>query len=58
MVLNRNSLLAALGRPYHRYHVELHEKRALDRTIILNHPFMDGNKRTALYLLEALINQN
>ncbi len=30
---------------------------ALIHAIILNHPFMDGNKRTALHLLEALTNR-
>ena len=30
---------------------------ALVHAIILNHPFTDGNKRTALYLLEAVINR-
>ncbi len=59
MVLNRNSLLSALGRPYHGYHEELHEKAAaLAHSIILNHPFMDGNKRTALYLTEMLLDRS
>ena len=59
MVLNRNSLLSALGRPYHGYHEELHEKAAaLVHSIILNHPFMDGNKRTALYLTEMLLDRS
>lgn len=59
MVLNRDNLLSALGRPYHGYHVEIHEKvAALIHAIILNHPFVDGNKRTAVYLAEALLNRS
>lgn len=58
-VLNENNLLSALGRPYHGYHLEIYDKvAALVHAVILNHPFIDGNKRTALYLAELLLERS
>ncbi|MDE2796700.1 MAG: Fic family protein, partial [Gemmatimonadota bacterium] len=45
----------AIARPYHGYHRRIHEKAAaLVHGIVTNHGFVDGNKRTALYLAELL----
>lgn len=58
-VLNKDNLLSALGRPYHGYHLEIYDKTAaLVHAVIVNHPFMDGNKRTALYLTELLLKRS
>ena len=58
-ILNRNDLLSALGRPYHGYHLEIYDKAtALLHAIISNHSFVDGNKRTALYLTELLLQRS
>ncbi len=46
---------AAIARPYHGYHPRIHQKAAaLVHGIVTNHGFVDGNKRTALYLVELL----
>jgi death-on-curing protein len=51
-VLNESSLLSALARPYCGYFDTLEEKAAvLMEAIIQNHGFVDGNKRTAVFLL-------
>ncbi|NOR61187.1 MAG: type II toxin-antitoxin system death-on-curing family toxin [Rhodobacteraceae bacterium] len=51
-VLNEPSLLSALARPYCGYFDTLEEKAAvLMEAIIQNHGFVDGNKRTAAFLL-------
>ncbi|MXZ05620.1 MAG: type II toxin-antitoxin system death-on-curing family toxin [Rhodothermaceae bacterium] len=58
-ILIRNDLLSALGRPYHDYHREIYNKATpLIHAIISNHPFVDGNKRTALYLTELLLQRS
>ena len=55
-ILNTNDLRSALGRPYHDYHIEIYDKAtALVHAIISIHPFVDGSKRTALYLIELLL---
>lgn len=54
-ILNKNIILAALARPYHGYHHWIWQKvAALSHGIITNHGFVDGNKRTALYLVDLL----
>ncbi len=58
-ILKESDLLSALGRPYHGYHVGIHDKSAaLVHSVIENHPFVDGNKRTALYLLELFLKKS
>ena len=58
-VLRKSDLLSALGRPYHGYHESIYEKAAaLVHAVIFNHPFFDGNKRTALYLVELLLKKS
>ncbi|MCY4096130.1 MAG: type II toxin-antitoxin system death-on-curing family toxin [Gammaproteobacteria bacterium] len=54
-VLDENRILAAIERPYDRYHIHIYEKAAaLVESVIQNHGFVDGNKRTALYLVHIL----
>lgn len=58
-VLRESDLLSALGRPYQGYHESIYEKAAaLVHAIIFNHAFFDGNKRTALYLVELLLKKS
>ena len=50
---------AALGRPYRGYHRRIHEKAAaLLHGFVANHGFADGNKRTALLLVELLLRRS
>ena len=54
-----SDLRSALGRPYHGYHEQIQEKAAaLAEAVIVNHPFLDGNKRTAVYLVEVLLRKS
>ncbi|MDE2828383.1 MAG: type II toxin-antitoxin system death-on-curing family toxin [Bacteroidota bacterium] len=48
-----------MARPYHGYFESLHEKTAaLIHGIVSNHGFVDGNKRTAFYLTELLVQRS
>ncbi|GGB11325.1 type II toxin-antitoxin system death-on-curing family toxin [Allosediminivita pacifica] len=50
---------SALARPYFGYHRTLAEKAtALMHSMIGNHGFVDGNKRTAWILVELLIERS
>ena len=50
---------SALARPYHGYHRLIHQKAAaLVHAVVSNHGFADGNKRTALYLVELLVQRS
>ena len=54
-IRDENAILSALARPYHGYHRWIWQKAAaLAHGIISNHGFVDGNKRTALYLVDLL----
>ena len=54
-IVNEHAIRSALARPYHGYHRRIHEKAAaVVHGIVSNHGFADGNKRTALYLVELL----
>lgn len=54
-IVNEHAIRSALADPYHGYHRLIHEKAAaLVHGIVSNHGFSDGNKRTALYLVELL----
>ncbi len=58
-IINENSIRSALARPYIGYHRFIHQKAAaLLHGIVSNHGFTDGNKRTALYLVELLIQRS
>jgi len=55
-ILSEASLLSALARPYCGYFDTLEEKAAvLMEAIIQNHGFVDGNKRSAVFLAFAMI---
>ncbi len=50
---------SALARPYHGYYPDIHQKAAaLIHAIVSNHGFVDGNKRTALYLTELFVQRS
>ncbi|WP_328590515.1 type II toxin-antitoxin system death-on-curing family toxin [Mesobaculum littorinae] len=50
---------SALARPYSGYHPELSRKAAaLLHSMVNNHGFIDGNKRTAWLLVEILIHRS
>ncbi|MDE0254486.1 MAG: type II toxin-antitoxin system death-on-curing family toxin, partial [Rhodospirillaceae bacterium] len=58
-ILNEHNIRSALARPYHGYHHFIHEKAAaLVHGIVSSHGFVDGNKRTALYLVELLLRRS
>ena len=58
------SLESALGRPYATfdgidlYETPLDKAAAIFESIIINHPFIDGNKRTAYVLMKYLLFKN
>lgn len=53
--MSEHAIQSAIARPYHGYHRFIHQKSAaLLHGIVTNHGFSDGNKRTALYLVELL----
>ncbi|MDE2869193.1 MAG: type II toxin-antitoxin system death-on-curing family toxin [Chloroflexota bacterium] len=55
-ILSRPAVESAIARPYHGYHPRIHHKAAaLVHGIVTNHGFVDGNKRTAVYLVELLV---
>src|SRR5882757_9391758 len=60
-IRDKGSLEAALNRPFATfdghdlYPTSAEKAAALFESIIINHPFMDGNKRTAYVLLEYLL---
>jgi death on curing protein len=48
-----------MGRPYHGYHRSIAQKAAaLFEAIAQNHGFVEGNKRTAIILTSAFIEQS
>ncbi len=58
-VLSQASLESAIGRPYCGYFRPISKKcAALLHAVIQNHPFADGNKRTAWMLTEALFERS
>jgi len=56
-----NLLLSALARPYmtfdqqELYPTPAAKAAAIFESIVINHPFMDGNKRTAFLLLRLIL---
>ena len=58
-ILNESNIRSTLARPYHGYHRSIHEKAtALVHGIVSSHGFVDGNKRTALYLVELFLRRS
>ena len=62
-IRDRNQLLSAIGRPFQTfdgkelYPGPFEKAAALGESLIINHPFVDGNKRTALLAMLALLNE-
>ncbi len=56
-----NGLESALARPFQTFdgeelYITIEEKAAaIGESIIMNHPFVDGNKRTGYLLMEAVL---
>lgn len=58
-ILNQDSVLSAIGRPYSGYYRSLARKcAALVQSMAGNHGFTDGNKRTTLILLDLMIQRS
>lgn len=54
-ICNLDSILGAIGRPYHGYHRSIHKKAAaLLHGLATSHGFNDANKRTAWLATEVL----
>lgn len=59
----RDLLLSAIARPYQTFdgadlYASPYEKAAaLGESLIINHPFLDGNKRTAFLTMLALLHE-
>lgn len=58
---DRNLLLSAIARPFQTfdgnelYATPIEKAAALGESLIINHPFVDGNKRTAFLAMYALL---
>jgi death-on-curing protein len=58
-VKRREDLLSAIGRPYHGYHRSIQRKAAaLFQSIAGSQHFNDGNKRTAVVLVDVLLEKS
>ena len=62
-VRDRNMLLSAISRPFQTfdgkelYPGPFEKAAALGESLIINHPFVDGNKRTAFLAMLALLKE-
>lgn len=57
--MNEDAVRSALARPYHGYHRFIYQKAAaLLHGVVCNHGFADGNKRTAFYLVELMVQRS
>jgi len=60
---DRNLLLSAISRPFQTfdgkdlYQTPFEKAAALGESLIINHPFVDGNKRTAFLAMLALLTE-
>ena len=58
-ILSLENLQSAISRPYSGYHRPIERKAAaLVQSVAKNHGFVDGNKRTALLLLDLLLTRS
>lgn len=58
-VINSNSIKSAIARPYSGYYRSMRRKAAaLVESMVGNHGFADGNKRTSLILLNLLLERS
>jgi len=62
-VRDEGSLMAALARPYATfdqidlYRTAIEKAAAIFESIVINHPFIDGNKRTAYTLMRLTLRE-
>lgn len=62
-VRDENLLISSISRPFsgfgeNEFYASIEEKAAaIFESIVKNHPFIDGNKRTGYYVLEAILFQ-
>jgi death-on-curing protein len=63
-IRDEGGLLAAVARPYatfdqqELYPSAIEKATAIFESLIINHPFIDGNKRTAYILMKAILNED
>jgi death-on-curing protein len=63
-VRDEGSLMAALARPYvtfdqiDLYPSPIEKASAIFESIVINHPFIDGNKRTAYILMRLILRES
>lgn len=58
-ILNPNLIQSAIARPYSGHHRSISRKAAaLSESLVKNHGFVDGNKRTALLSLFVLLDRS
>ena len=58
-IINADALLSAIGRPYSGHYRRIWSKAAaLAESVVRNHPFADGNKRTAFIVVSVLVDRS
>ena len=58
-ILSQAAIESAIGRPYTGYYRAIHKKAAaLAQSVCCNHGFADGNKRTAVLLVDLLLDRS
>ena len=63
-IRDRNLLLSAINRPFQTfdgkelYPGPIEKAAALGESLIINHPFVDGNKRTALLAMLSILKEH
>jgi death-on-curing protein len=58
-ILNADAIHSAIGRPYSGYYHRIWSKAAaLTHSLVTNHGFVDGNKRTALLAVHLLVERS
>ena len=58
-ILNADAIYSAIGRPYTGYYRHIWSKAAaLTHSLVTNHGFTDGNKRTALLTVHLLVERS
>jgi len=58
-IINPEAIQSAIGRPYSGYYRNIWSKAAvLTHSLIMNHGFTDGNKRTALLVVHLLVERS
>ncbi len=56
---DRNQLEAAMLRPQSGYYTDtIHQAAALFESLLMNHPFVDGNKRVAFAVTDVFLRLN